>query len=50
MSNLELKDLILLKENIKPIQLDNLRGLYLSKFDIERFLRIGQWGILVEYI
>jgi len=49
MSNLEVKDLILLKEIMKPVQLDNLRRLHLSKFDIERFLRIGQWGMLVEY-
>ena len=44
MSNLEVKDLILLKENTKPGQLDNLRGLHLSKFDRERFLWPGQWG------
>ncbi|MFZ0897087.1 MAG: hypothetical protein WAZ77_21505 [Candidatus Nitrosopolaris sp.] len=50
MSNLEMKYLILLKENIKPVQLDNLRRLHLSKFDIERFLRFGQRGILVEHI
>jgi|GEM_PF-1246431 len=45
MSIFEVNDLILLKENMKPVQLDNLRRFHLSKFDLERFLHIGQWDL-----